>query len=168
MRWLDHVMESLVWRPSGLVRSLAQLEAKHGLLAQFDVTPQVMGAAAGSRPLTVAELAGGKVVADLRLAVTRENVVVGGMQSIFADPEAVNHYALRRRRWRLPRYRRGTALLLGVSNGDNYYHWMLDALPRWHLAQAAGLGDYERVALIGCAWECVVLLKNVGCSSEWA
>lgn len=147
MRWLDHVMESLVWRPSGLVRSLAQLEAKHGLLAQFDVTPQVMGAAAGSRPLTVAELAGGKVVADLRLAVTRENVVVGGLQSIFADPEAVNHYALRRRRWRLPRHRRGTALLLGVSNGDNYYHWMLDALPRWHLAQAAGLGDYDFVLL---------------------
>ena len=32
----------------------------------------------------------------------------------------------------------------------------------------AGLGDYGRVALIGCAWGWVVLLKNVGCSSEWA
>ena len=32
----------------------------------------------------------------------------------------------------------------------------------------AGLGDYGRLALKGCAWGWVVLLKNVGCSSQWA
>ena len=147
MRWLDHITRSLVWRPSGCLPSLAGLEPSHGLLAKWDVTAQVMGLAAGDRSLMVAELAGGKVIGDLRLAVTRDDVVLGGVQSIFDSADPASHYALKRRRLRLPRYRRGTALLLGVANGDNYYHWMLDILPRWHLLQVAGLPAYDFVLL---------------------
>ena len=147
MRWLDHITRSLVWRPSGCLPSLAGLEPSHGLLAKWDVTAQVMGLAAGDRSLMVAELAGGKVIGDLRLAVTRDDVVLGGVQSIFDSADPASHYALKRRRLRLPRYRRGTALLLGVANADNYYHWMLDSLPRWHLLQTAGLPAYDYVLL---------------------
>jgi capsular polysaccharide biosynthesis protein len=33
---------------------------------------------------------------------------------------------------------RGVALLLGVSDSDNYYHWLLNSAPRWKLLEAAG------------------------------
>jgi len=147
MRWLDHITRSLVWRPAGCLPSLAGLEPAHGLRAKWDVTAQVMGSAVGDRSLTVVELAGGKMIGDLRLAATRDDVVLGGVQSIFDSAEPASHYALKRRRLRLPRYHRGTALLLSVTNGDNYYHWMLDTLPRWHLLQTAGLSVYDFVLL---------------------
>jgi hypothetical protein len=142
MRWLDHMTRSLVWRPTGLLPSLAQLEPEHGRVAKWEVTPE-----RGGPSLIVAELADAKVVGDLRLVATQEDVVIGGVQSIFDTADPTNHYALKRRRFRLPHYRRGTARLLGVSNGDNYYHWLLDTLPRWHLLQLAGITAYDFVLL---------------------
>jgi capsular polysaccharide biosynthesis protein len=49
---------------------------------------------------------------------------------------------------RLARHRPGTALLLGAANSDNYYHWVMESLPRWHLLQLAGWQNYDYVLLL--------------------
>jgi len=37
--------------------------------------------------------------------------------------------------------------LLGTKEAGNYYHWMLDCLPRWKLMAEAGFKDYDHVLL---------------------
>jgi capsular polysaccharide biosynthesis protein len=129
------------WQPSGVVSSVADLTVSDAVPAKKDVTALIRQTISDPHPLLVAELAGGKIIGDLRLAATRDDVVVGGMQLVSGCQnfdELKNHHTLRRRRFRIPRYRRGTALLLGAANSDNYYHWLLETLPRWRLLQAAG------------------------------
>jgi len=145
-------IHSLLWRPAGFVPSLEALEPKHGLLSKWDVTSAVRGPNHSGDPLTVVELAGGKVVGDLRLALTADDMAVGGVQGLFNCAEPLDHYLMHRRRFRLPKYRRGTALLLGAANGDNYFHWMLQSVPRWKILQAAGRGDYDYVLLQAGPW----------------
>jgi capsular polysaccharide biosynthesis protein len=135
-----------LWKPKGLVASLAELPASHAL-QQDDVSLAVSGNVSKSHPLMVTALPGGKVIGDLRLVATRDDVVIGGMQSVFGCEKLGGHYALRRRRLRFPKYRRGTALLLGASNSNNYYHWMGESLPRWQMLQSAGWRDYDFVLL---------------------
>lgn len=101
----------------------------------------------GGHPLTVVELADGKIVGDLRMVATAGDVVVGGVQALFGCSDPQNHYLLRRRRFRLLKRRRGTALLLGAANSDNYYHWLVDSVPRWKILQAAGWAKYDFVLL---------------------
>lgn len=134
------------WQSKGTVASLADLSAGQAL-QKNDVTSAVTGNASNSHPLIVAALADGKVIGDLQLVATRDDVVIGDMQSVFGCETLTGHYALRRHRFRLPKYRHGTALLLGASNSDNYYHWMVDSLPRWHMLQTAGWRDYDFVLL---------------------
>ena len=135
----------MFWKPAGVVPSLESLQPSHGVLAKTDVTA-VSGPNAGY-PLTVVELAGGKIIGDLRMVATAGDVVVGGLQSLLECPDLQNHYLIRRRRFRLLKRRRGTALLLGASNSDNYYHWLLDSVPRWKMAQAAKLANFDFVLL---------------------
>ena len=141
------IIRPLYWRPSGSISSLAQLKATHGLLASRDVTLTVGSQLGARHPLIVATLADGKVVGDLRLAATRDDIVIGGLQTIYGCPEPEKHYALHRWRIRLPKYRRGTALLLGAANSENYYHWLIESLPRWKMLLAAGWRDYDYVLL---------------------
>ena len=143
VNFIQSLAKSFVWQANGSVPSVKDLDARHGVIARQDVAPLV-GEPAQS--LFVVELAGGKVIGDLRLAATRDDVVVGEMQTIFGSDPA-NHYALQRRRLRLARHRRGTALLLGAANSDNYYHWSLESLPRWRMAQLAGHQEYDFVLL---------------------
>jgi len=147
MTFLDNLTRSLFWRPAGCVGSLADPVLADALTAQWEVTAALTGQAQNRHPLSVVELAGGKVVGDLRLVATRQDVVIGGLQSTFGSAEPHSHYALKRRRLRLPKYHRGTALLLGTANGDNYYHWLLDDLPRWKMWQAAQLPPVDFVLL---------------------
>ena len=135
------------WQPKGVVASLQNLPATGEVLAANDVTLAVSGGSSRAHPLMVTALAGGKIIGDLRLAATRDDVVIGGIQTVFGCDIRNGHYALNRRRFRLPKYRRGTALLLGAANSDNYYHWLLDSLPRWKLVQAAGWREYDFVLL---------------------
>lgn len=117
------------------------------VLQKNDVTRAVSGAEPGPHPLTVVELAEGKVIGDLRLAATGDDVVIGGIQTVFGTANLDGHYALNRHRFRLPKHRAGTALLLGTANSDNYYHWLMDSLPRWKMLQAAGWLQYDYVLL---------------------
>jgi capsular polysaccharide biosynthesis protein len=98
-------------------------------------------------PLTVVEMADGKIIGDLRMVATAGDIVVGGVQALFGCADPQNHYLLRRRRFRLLKRRRGTALLLGAANSDNYYHWLVDSVPRWKMLQVAGWAKYDFVLL---------------------
>jgi len=144
---LRQLPRSFFWRPANCVPSLELLGPSHGVTVKKDVSATIRREGLPPRPLTVAELAGGKVVGDLRLVATRDDWVAGGLQTVFGCAEPQNHYALHRWRFRIPKYRPGTALLLGAANSDNYYHWLLDSLPRWKMLQAAGCLDYDYVLL---------------------
>ena len=140
------IVRHLLWRPGGFVPSLESLTPAGGTIAKRDVTVAVSGSKE-MYPLTVAELVDGKMIGDLRMVATAGDVVVGGLQSLFGYPDSQNHYLMRRRRFRMLKRRRGTALLLGVANSDNYYHWMVDSVPRWALLQAANEVNYDFVLL---------------------
>lgn len=140
-------MFSFFWHRKGVVSSLEALPLSASVLQKHDVTRAVSGAESGPHPLTVVELAHGKIIGDLRLAATGDDVVIGGIQTVFGCDDPAGHYAVNRRRFRLPKRRAGTALLLGTANSDNYYHWLLDSLPRWKMLQAAGWLDYDFVLL---------------------
>lgn len=135
------------WQPKGVVPSLADLPLSAEVPRKKDVTAAVAGSLAGAYPLIVAELAGGKIVGDLRLAATAGDLVIGDIQAIFGMDLVNGGHSLQRRRFRLPRRRAGTALLLGASNSDNYYHWLVDSLPRWPMLQAAGWREFDYVLL---------------------
>jgi capsular polysaccharide biosynthesis protein len=140
------VIRSLVWKPEGFVPSLDSLNESHGVLSKRDVAMAVSGSNEG-HPLTVVELADGKIIGDLRLVATAGDGVVGGVQGLFGCSDPQNHYLLRRRRLRMLKRRHGTALLLGAANSDNYYHWLVDSVPRWKMLQAADWSNYDFVLL---------------------
>jgi capsular polysaccharide biosynthesis protein len=125
---------------------MESLDASHGVLTRHDVTAVVGGENQERHPLTVVELAGGKIIGDLRVVATADNVVVGGLQRLFGVTEPQTHYTLRCR-FRIPKFHRGTALLLSATNSENYYHWLLESLARWKILQAAGCSDYDFVLL---------------------
>jgi hypothetical protein len=165
-----------VWHPKGAVAALEKLAPADGVVQQSDVTKAVSGGAAGAHPLMVTALAGGKIIGDLRLAATGGDVVIGDIQSVFGVENLEAHHSLRRRRFRLPKYREGTALLLGAANSDNYYHWLVDSLPRWKMLQAAGWREYDHVLLHSrpCEfqdetldWLGVPPERRLRCSKQW-
>jgi capsular polysaccharide biosynthesis protein len=121
------------WRPRGFIRSLA--EYRGGPIV--DVKPKLTPMPGDDHPLVVAELPGGKVIGDTVLVATAEDDVIGGMQGLNMCREQENNWLLRRRRFRFPRRMRGTAFMLSM-NGDNYFHWCFESLPRWRLLQEAG------------------------------
>jgi len=147
---LTQIARCFSWKPAGCVLSLESLEASHGVASKRDAT-SLVGAQASSHPLTVVELVDGKIIGDLRMVATAGDIVVGGLQGLFGCPDPQNHYLLRRKRFRMLKRRRGTALLLGAANSDNYYHWLLDSVPRWKMLQAADWSNYDFVLLPWCS-----------------
>src|SRR5690349_2960282 len=71
------------------------------------------------------------------MIATADDLVIGAMQGLNGASDLQNHWLVRRRRLRIPRRIRGTALMLS-ANGDNYFHWCFDSLPRWQLLREAG------------------------------
>jgi hypothetical protein len=146
MGLLDRMMRPVIWNPRGCVPSLESLNSAHGVVTKQDVTALVGGGT--PHPLTVVELAGGKVIASLRMAATAGDVVIGGLQGLHESPNPCDHYLLKPRlRVRLLKYRRGRALLLGCGAGGNYFHWLMDSVPRWKILQAANYSEYDFVLL---------------------
>jgi capsular polysaccharide biosynthesis protein len=137
------------WRPSGCVPTLRDLDESHGVLAKWNGNGEYREDNSSRHHPTVVELAEGKIVDDLRLVASRCDIVAGGLQSIWGVDRPQDHYLLHRQRFRTHRRWHGTALLLGASNGDNYYHWLFDILPRWKLLEDAGYTrkDYDYVLL---------------------
>jgi capsular polysaccharide biosynthesis protein len=148
MSLFNQIARPFFWRPGGYVPSLESLDVSPGVLAKSDVTVAVGGMNEDAHRLIVVELAKGKVLGSLRLAITCDDVVIGGLQNLAGCSDPMNNSALRRRNFRLPRRHRGTALLLGAhGRSDNYYHWVIESLPRWKILQAAKYLDYDFVLL---------------------
>ena len=97
------------WQPRGVVSSLETLPLSSEVPRKHDVTLAVSNRLSPRHPLLVAELAGGKVIGDLRLASTNDDVVIGNVQTVFGCENPGDHYVLKRLRFRLPKTRRGTA-----------------------------------------------------------
>ena len=103
-------------------------------------------------PAFVVCLPQGRILADNSLSVaviSADNRLVGDVsfqydahRADLARPEANNVFRLR---WFGPPTRvRGTVATLLAGGGaaqGNYYHWLIDSLPRLHLLKAAGLWD---------------------------
>lgn len=148
MGLFNRITRPVFWKARGCVPSLESLNGAHGIISKQDVTASVGGET--SFPLTVVELADGKVIGSLRMAVTAGDVVIGGLQSLHESDDPCGHYLLKPRlRCRFLKYRRGRALLLGSTAGGNYYHWLMESMPRWKILQAANYSEYDFVLLPG-------------------
>ena len=135
---IPNLPRPVIWRPKGFVPSLEQLNSTHGLLARGDVAAAVQIPGDAPHPLSVVELAEGRIVGSVRLVVTRNGIAVGRLQALIGCNEPQKHYQLRNPRFRLLRRRPGVALLLGIPESSNYFHWLLNSAPRWKLLEAAG------------------------------
>ena len=166
----------VIWRPKGFVPSLEDLNSTHGLLARTNVAKAFNVPGHGTDPLSVVDLAEGRIVGDLRLVVTHNGLAVGKLQSLIGSANPGKHYLLRTPRFRLSRRLPGVALVLGIPEATNYYHWMLNSAPRWKLLEAAGrTRDYDYVLLNASAPQFqadlldrmgVPLNKRLGCSTS--
>jgi capsular polysaccharide biosynthesis protein len=139
------MIRKFFWKAAGCVPSLESLDSSHGVVAKHNVSAAVGAPKPKEYPLTVVEMVGGKVIANLRLAATEKDRAIGRVQCLHDCAEPEKHYLLHRSRCRVPKYRRVTALLLGAGVGGGYYHWLIDALPRWKILQAAGYLNYDFV-----------------------
>jgi capsular polysaccharide biosynthesis protein len=141
------MIRKFFWKAAGCVPSLESLDPSHGVVAKHNVTATLGAPYAKEHPLTVVELASGKIIANLRLVATEKDIAIGGIQCLYDCVEPQKHFLLHRSRCRIPKFRRGTALLLGQGVGGGYYHWLVDSLPRWRILQAAGYVNYDYVLL---------------------
>ncbi len=136
-----------MWSPVGEPLDLDRVSAEVPGARCVDISERLTGCAKPSHGLRVVELPGGKIIDDLRLAATAGDHVISGVQSLFGWNSTGKHYLLTRRRLRLKRFTKGRALLLGVANADNYYHWLLDSLPRWRMLMEAGFEQFDHVLM---------------------
>lgn len=72
----------------------------------------------------------GALILDNRLALD---------MSPHYEPGRLGHYALIRRRLPPPEFVDTSALILTGIDSRNHYHWLLDVLPRYEVAQRSGL-----------------------------
>jgi Glycosyltransferase 61 len=147
MSALTRFYRRFFWKAGAWVPALECLEASHGVRNRWNVTAAVSGRNQERHPLTVVELAGGKIIGDLRLVATAGDVVVGGLQGLFHYTNPPEHYLMQHWHFRPSRYRRGITWLLAAEYSDNYYHWLMNSLPRWRILLAANCPDYDFVLL---------------------
>ena len=140
-----NVLSSYFWQARGCIPSLRDLDGSHGLMGKWNFNSQVQNA--DGHDLSVVELEQGKVVGEVRLASTRDDGALGGVQALRGCANPQDHYTLKKARFRWPLRYRGTALLIGTPPVDNYYHWLLESAPRLKLTQAAAIREYDFVLL---------------------
>jgi capsular polysaccharide biosynthesis protein len=101
------------------------------------------------RPLFVAEFAPGKVIGDVSLVATADDLVAGDVQGLTGVTDPAEHWRLQRWRYRPRVELSGRAVVLAAPAGANYYHWMLESLPRLQLLEWAGheTGEFDRFLL---------------------
>lgn len=86
-----------------------------------------------------ARLTPGKVVGDCLLVASEADQVLGGIQGLHGEKNPQEHWLLRRCRYRRETSLPGTSALLAAASGANYYHWLLESLPRLWLLEQAGV-----------------------------
>ena len=127
-----------LWRAKGCCETLALSpdgvrEDGHVPVARFFDLSASAGAGC-----YVAELIDGKVIGEAKLVATADDWVLGDLQFLYGAADPTQHWLLKQRRFRLPKRLQASVAMVAGSNGDNYYHWLFDSLPRLHLLQLAG------------------------------
>jgi capsular polysaccharide biosynthesis protein len=150
---LPRAWRSLFWVPRGCVpetRLLAQLAKAgktHSEVAIREVqAPPPSSAYADSQesqPLFVAEVNPGKVVGDVSLVATVDDLVAGDIQGLSCVSEPVEHWRLQRCRYRPPAKINGISAILAAPAGATYYHWLMESLPRLQLLEWAGFDPFR-------------------------
>jgi capsular polysaccharide biosynthesis protein len=142
---LPRAWRSLFWIPRGCVpetRLLAQLakagKTHSGVTIRDVHAPPPASAGEESQPLFVAEVNPGKVVGDVSLVATVDDVVAGDIQGLSDVSEPVEHWRLQRCRYRPPARINGISAILAAPTGATYYHWLMESLPRLQLLEWAG------------------------------
>jgi capsular polysaccharide biosynthesis protein len=140
----------LFWVPEGCFPDVPSLaEAVNSPAAGYHVTltkvqmpatADLIGDADGNPPLFVAHMSPGKLVGDSLLVATGDNYVAGNIQALHGAEDPVNHWVLRRCRYRRQMRVPGVTALLAAGAGSNYYHWLFESLPRLLLLERAGYG----------------------------
>ncbi len=151
LRWLQKIAASLphpwnsrFWVPKNCLpdtRSLAAASAgarttSKVTLRELHEPPPDLNT---GRTLFVAEFAPGKVIGDVSLVATADDIVAGDVQGLTGVPEPASHWRLQRCRYRPRVTLPGRSLILAAPAGSNYYHWVLESLPRLQLLEWAGL-----------------------------
>jgi capsular polysaccharide biosynthesis protein len=140
---LPEACRSLFWVPKSCLadtRSVAQTAAAGGSASQvklqeLEEPPRDPNT---GQALYVAEIAPGKVIGDVSLVATADDIVAGDVQGLTGVKEPANHWRLQRWRYRPRVELSGRAAVLAAPAGANYYHWMLESLPRLQLLEWAG------------------------------
>lgn len=90
----------------------------------------------GNESKLVLEMERAKIVGEGRLLATSSNDVIGDMQGLFGVKAPAEHHFLNPK-LRIPRRLAGTSFILAGATGPNYYHWLIDCLPRLAIAKHA-------------------------------
>ena len=91
------------------------------------------------RSCFVASVPRGRLLTRGGLVVTADDEVVA--ESAWDEQQLAREFPSQRRAFAPPMRLRGTHASLLTLWPDNYYHWMIEALPRLAVLDAAGLGD---------------------------
>ncbi len=154
LTWKQRVVQHLsplqrfFWVPSGCfpdAKAMAQALSPKATTINFKFKSNLVPAAASAAQdpragaeLFVAEMMQGKLVGDCLLVATAEDHVLPGVQGLHGVDTPAEHWVLRRCRYRRQVTLPGTAVILAAASGANYYHWLLESLPRLVLLREAG------------------------------
>jgi capsular polysaccharide biosynthesis protein len=132
------IIRKLFWAPRACYGEIHELaDASAGEIAVREL------AGADLEYCFVAQLNPGKVVGDCLLVASSANDVVGGLQALHGAAHPCAHWVLRRCRYRREIALPGTSALLAAASGANYFHWLLESLPRLPLIEKAGVALNE-------------------------
>lgn len=127
------IVRKLFWTPRACYADIHELaSASPGEIAVRDI------ADAQPEPGYVAHLTPGKVVGDCLLVASSTDGVAGELQALHGAAQPWDHWVLRRCRYRREASLAGTSAVLAAASGANYYHWLLESLPRLWLMEQAG------------------------------
>jgi capsular polysaccharide biosynthesis protein len=126
------IVRKLFWTPRTCYADIHDLaDASAGEIAVRDL------AGAHVEHCFVAHLNPGKLVGDCLLVASRTDGVAGQLQALHGAAQPWIHWVLRRCRYRREVFLPGTSAVLAAASGANYYHWLLESLPRlWLIGQA--------------------------------
>jgi capsular polysaccharide biosynthesis protein len=130
------------WKPGGVIaHPLEWLPAQSNAGAGIGRFRQLQPAqdSAANHICYFAELSRAKIVGDVSLVATRDDLVLGDLQGLHGSADPAGQWIIKRRRFRRPKKLPGKALLLAAAPGANYFHWIFESVPRWHLAELAGI-----------------------------
>jgi capsular polysaccharide biosynthesis protein len=143
------------WLPTGTITT-GRLGAAHGVLRIEVLYPEVTIAltppsafgiqsipqfnqaeSVQHRPTKVIELRDCRVTGTFPVVISSEGNLITDLLCVWSNAPQ-KHEIFKKIRLPKPAMLSGTTLLIATSYGNNYYHWLVEQLPKMHLAHLAG------------------------------